>query len=188
MTDSIAVEAFVERWRTAGGGELANAQSYLVELCDLLGVPKPDPKQPDETKNDYVFERGLSAPSTTRSADPRRVDLYKRGCFVLESKQGTTKSSGLANLPLFGGTDSGPIKKGIGFRGTQSWGHAMQLARTQADGYVRVLPKDHVLPPFLVVVGVGYLRLSNTDQQETPDSVSARTARPATATPCWSNT
>ncbi|MEK6534468.1 MAG: hypothetical protein AABZ40_02270 [Thermodesulfobacteriota bacterium] len=38
--DTIAV-AFIARWELSGGKELANYQSFLIELCSLLGVAPP---------------------------------------------------------------------------------------------------------------------------------------------------
>jgi len=37
-----AVADFIRRWRSSGP-ERANFQSFLTELCDLIGVPRPDP-------------------------------------------------------------------------------------------------------------------------------------------------
>ena len=42
MTSS-PLDAFHRKWRTAGGAERANAQPFLCDLCELLGVPGPDP-------------------------------------------------------------------------------------------------------------------------------------------------
>ena len=36
-------EEFIDRWKPSGGGEIANSQMFLAELCTLLGVPVPDP-------------------------------------------------------------------------------------------------------------------------------------------------
>ena len=36
-------ETFITRWQHADGSELANAQSFVRELCELLDVPVPDP-------------------------------------------------------------------------------------------------------------------------------------------------
>ncbi|ATE65636.1 hypothetical protein [Rhizorhabdus dicambivorans] len=41
MNDTGAVAAFVAHWRDTGGSELANTQSFINGLCDLLGVEKP---------------------------------------------------------------------------------------------------------------------------------------------------
>ncbi len=46
---------FIDRWKDSGGAELANSQSFLIELCTLLDVPHPEPTQPDESQNTYVY-------------------------------------------------------------------------------------------------------------------------------------
>jgi hypothetical protein len=46
------IEVFIARWSAASPSERANAQLFLVELCDLLGVPRPDPKP----GSGYAFE------------------------------------------------------------------------------------------------------------------------------------
>jgi hypothetical protein len=46
------IEDFFGRWSAASPFERANAQLFLVELCDLLGVPRPDPK----SGSGYAFE------------------------------------------------------------------------------------------------------------------------------------
>lgn len=35
------VEAFIKRWQAATGSELATAQTFVIELCELLGVERP---------------------------------------------------------------------------------------------------------------------------------------------------
>jgi hypothetical protein len=37
-------ESFIARWQHADGSELANAQSFTRELCELLHLPFPDPR------------------------------------------------------------------------------------------------------------------------------------------------
>lgn len=39
--ESTAVATFIARWQPADGSELANAQTFVRELCELLGVPVP---------------------------------------------------------------------------------------------------------------------------------------------------
>jgi hypothetical protein len=46
------IEDFIARWSAASPSERANAQLFLVELCDLLGVARPDPKP----GSGYAFE------------------------------------------------------------------------------------------------------------------------------------
>ncbi len=75
----------------SGGAELANSQSFLKELCDLLGVPHPEPTQSDEEKNEYVFEKAIQFNNGDGTYSVGRVDLYRANCFVLESKQGVER-------------------------------------------------------------------------------------------------
>ena len=52
------IEAFIARWQgREGGQERANYALFLSELCDVLGVPRPDPAAATTETNDYVFER-----------------------------------------------------------------------------------------------------------------------------------
>src|SRR5215212_7494497 len=87
------IEDFISRWAGSGAAERANYQLFLSELCDCLNVERPQPARPDDELNDYVFERAVifHNPDGTKSAG--RIDLYKRGCFVLEAKQGSDRES-----------------------------------------------------------------------------------------------
>ncbi len=78
-----------------------------------------------------MFERPITFQHPDGSTSPGRVDLYRRGHFVLESKKQNT--------------------------GTQTKGFDLGLLRahSQADGYVRALPASEGRPPFLLVVDVG---------------------------------
>ncbi|SRR6266704_2630305 len=78
-----AANAFISRWSKASPSERANSQLFLSELCDLLGVPHPDPFR----DSGYGFEYEVSQHHADGSSGKGRIDLYKRGCFVLESKQ-----------------------------------------------------------------------------------------------------
>ena len=148
-----ALIAFLARWQSAGGAERANYQLFLTELCDLLHVPHPDPSVSDNAKNHYVFDRTITATYADGSTAPNFIDLYKRSHFVLETKQGVEKRSPAPD------TDVAPaapqkLKKGHGIRGSKLWDHALFLAKSQAEDYVRNIPDDN--PPFLLVVDVGY--------------------------------
>jgi hypothetical protein len=81
-----AITTFIERWQASGAAERANYQLFLSELCDLIDVPRPDPTTPNDRHNAYVFERAVPLAHGTTG----RIDLYKRGCFVLEAKQGSS--------------------------------------------------------------------------------------------------
>lgn len=125
------VEFFINRWQGADGSELANAQSFTRELCELLNVSVPDPARADTRDNAYVFERRVVFNSPDGSTSEGRIDCFKRGAFVLESKK---------------------LKQG---EHTKGFGVAMLAAYKQAEQYVRALPAHEGRPPFIVVVDVG---------------------------------
>jgi hypothetical protein len=149
------VEAFLQRWvGQEGGAERANYQIFLSELCDVLGVARPDPAQASAELNNYVFERGVSRRESEGLKSTLRIDLYKRGCFILEAKQ--------SRLP--GGAKAIPQQAGLpGFdlfpeprSKTRKWDAMMDNARRQAEGYVFRLDKGHAAPPFIIVCDVGH--------------------------------
>ena len=84
-------DSFIARWSSSGAAERANYQLFLSELCDLIGVARPDPTKPDDAENAYVFERNVTFHHADGSTSTGRIDLYKRGCYVLEAKQGVEK-------------------------------------------------------------------------------------------------
>src|SRR5579859_7085382 len=87
-----SVDAFIARWQgREGGQERANYALFLSELCDVLGVARPGPASATTETNDYVFERVVQNLDAEGSISHRRIDLYKRGCFVLEAKQSRQK-------------------------------------------------------------------------------------------------
>ena len=95
------VSEFIQRWSESGGYEQANSQLFLTELCDLLGVEHPETAKPEVELNTYTFERQVTFHHADGSTSKGRIDLYKKGCFVLESKQGalrTQPQSPLAKL------------------------------------------------------------------------------------------
>src|SRR5690606_11157825 len=85
---------------------------------------------------------------------PGYIDLYRRGCFVLEAKQGSDPVDETERARL--GLDTISRKAGHGKRGKRVWERTMERAKNQAFRYARALPADDGWPPFLVVVDVGY--------------------------------
>ena len=84
----MTVDEFITRWRhNEGGAERANYALFLTELCTLLDLPRPDPANATHESNDYVFERSVQFSDEAGKTGNGRIDLYKRGCFVLEAKQ-----------------------------------------------------------------------------------------------------
>jgi hypothetical protein len=154
-----AVEAFIARWRKSGGAERANYQLFLTELCDLLGVPKPDPAQESNQFNDYVFERSVVFKHENNTQTTGFADLYKRDCFVLEAKQSSKRDALRKAHPdqlVLLSEDQTQVKAGTARRGTGQWDTSMLNARRQAESYAKALPREHGWPPFLVIVDVGH--------------------------------
>lgn len=150
------IEAFVTRWKASGAAERANCQLFLAELCDLLNTHRPEPATPDEGANAYVFERSVTFNNGDGTTSPGRIDLYKRGCFVLEAKQGADKGDGAGVLSAAGKASLAKRRKGTATRDTAGWEVAMMMAKGQAENYVRALPASEGRPPFVVVVDVGH--------------------------------
>ncbi len=129
--------------------ERANCAPFLSELCDVLGLPRPDPAS--GSGGDYRFERGVTRQEDDGSTSSRRIDLYRRGCFVCEAKQGATMHRQAA---LFGASSEAQHRANI--RNTPAWVRHMQKAKGQAEGYARDLPPEEGWPPFLLVCDVGF--------------------------------
>ncbi len=143
------VEAFILKWTPSGGSELGSSQSFLNELCDLLDVPRPSSPRAHVPDNTYTFEKSVEFvnPETGKKSYGR-IDLYKRGCFIWESKQGSDrKAEG----------EHGPRRKGTAVRDTKAWDKAMLDAKAQGERYARSLHPDEGKPPFLIVSDIGHV-------------------------------
>ncbi|MEP9349970.1 DNA methyltransferase [Xanthobacter sp. KR7-225] len=154
MTD---VERFISRWTgREGGQERANYALFLTEFCRLIGVDSPEPAAHATELNAYVFERAVTFREPDGSTAKGRIDLYKRGCFVLEAKQsrqgeGPKAAAGAAQPALF------PIEElPQGRRVSRRWDVLMMNARRQAEDYAKALPPTEGWPPFLIVCDVGH--------------------------------
>lgn len=126
---------FITRWQGVTASELSTAQSFVIELCELLDVPRPH-ATPEQA---YMFER----PVTFRHGDGSsagRIDCYRQGAFILESKKLKPGLQAAANSTT-----------------PQRFDDALLRARAQAEGYARALPATEGRPPFLVVVDVGHV-------------------------------
>lgn len=152
-----ALEAFIQRWQgREGGQERANYALFLCGLCDVLGVPQPDPAGARPDVNDYVFERVVKEPNGDGTFATRRIDLYRRGSFILEAKQSRQEGGAkqlAGQLELL--QPSEPAVRGR--RGAaRAWDVLMMNARRQAEAYAKALPPDHGWPPFILVCDVGH--------------------------------
>lgn len=150
------IEAFISRWSPTGGGERSNYQMFLTELCTLLDVPIPEPAVEDESQNAYVFERKVPARRIEGRTTANFIDLYKRGCFVLEAKQSAKRLKQLAELKQLD-LELPERRAGSGRRGGAQWDTIMRNAREQAETYAKRLPPEEGWPPFLVIVDVGHV-------------------------------
>jgi len=159
MTSSAAppaVEQFILRWQGQHGGqERANYAMFLCELCDVLGLPRPDPAG-HPGQNDYVFERAVKETRREGGLSNRRIDLYKRDCFVLEAKQSRQIKGGAKEITGQPDLFARPPET-LGRRPVSaSWDILMNNARVQGENYTRLLPQAHEPPPFLIVCDVGH--------------------------------
>ena len=93
---SEGAKALIARWAAATASERANSQPFLCELCDMLGVARPEPIR----ETGYAFEYDVTEHHPDGSATKGRIDLYKRECFVLESKQFQAIKAAASQLEL----------------------------------------------------------------------------------------
>lgn len=148
------IDPFITRWKASGASERANYQLFLSELCEMLGVEKPRPASDKVHEADYTFERPVVFDDGEGNTSTNFIDLYKRHCFVLEAKQGSSKA-GPTEAELLGG-EKVKTKTGTAVRDTRTWEREMKKAKEQALRYARSLPTSEGWPPFLAVVDVGY--------------------------------
>jgi hypothetical protein len=103
---SQAAKAFIARWAAASPSERVNSQPFLCELCNMLVVARPDPTR----ETGYAFEYDVIEHHPDGSATKGRIDLYKRQCFVLESKQFQAAKAAASQLEL-AAQEAGVIEK-----------------------------------------------------------------------------
>ena len=154
----VDLEAFLARWADSEGGqERANYALFLSELCDVLEVPRPDQASRDAATNAYAFERGVTFRMPDGTKSPGRIDLYKRGCFVLEAKQSWRPGAGKAPAQgdLLSTVEPAPETRGKR-TASRAWDALMMNARRQAEDYAKALPTSEGWPPFLIVCDIGH--------------------------------
>jgi hypothetical protein len=127
----VTPQDFIAKWDGADGSERANYQLFFNDLCDLLGVEKPQPAQSDDWLNAYVYERYIDARNGESAGISRFIDTYRRARFICESK----------SFALGKNAESGDRK--------------LFKAKSQAESYARNLPESEPRPPILMVVNVG---------------------------------
>ena len=141
-------------------GERAEYQQFLTELMQALGVDTPgDGGVPVA---DFQFEAPVRSAAVYGGTGTKRIDLYKRGHFILEAKQSQPGADAAPSreaevaetlYDLFGTpVGTAPVKS----RSKRRYDRLMEDARVQAQRYALALPEDHPTPPFLLVADIGY--------------------------------
>src|ERR1700730_9511439 len=148
----LTVDAFVARWQGSAASGRSNYQLFLIELCEVLKVGRPEPAIGEPEHDKYVFERPVHFRNADGSTTTGFIDLYRRSSFVLETKQGCEAKQQQTMLEQVG-IRSQKRRRGHGVRGTGTWDTAMLRARGQAEQYAKALPE---WPPFLIVSDVGH--------------------------------
>jgi hypothetical protein len=141
--DASVIQRFIAHWSQSSGAERANFQSFAKELCKLIEVPEPEPARADSALDSYTFEYSVRFKDADGSESPGRIDLYKKGCFVLEAKQSRLEGRPKA-IPgqedLFSPEPQAQQGRRSANRG---WDVLMMNARRQAEDYAKALPPSH---------------------------------------------
>ncbi|MBN9481526.1 MAG: class I SAM-dependent DNA methyltransferase [Bordetella sp.] len=143
-------EEFIARWSGATLTERSNCQTFIIQLCAVLGVAAPD--QGTAGDPDYCFERTVKFPVRDGRDRCGSIDCFKRDSFVMEIKQSRKRAPG-------GELDPRQLMALLNRRGrpgaSREEGAVERLmvgARHQAESYAQALAER---PPFLVLVDVG---------------------------------
>ena len=78
---SDALRALAERWAGAEAAERANFQTYLIELCEAIGVPHPGP-----AGSGYQFELPVKVITRDGVEVSNFLDCHRRDFFAIEAK------------------------------------------------------------------------------------------------------
>lgn len=153
------VAIFIERWRNSEGSERAAYAQFLKEFCDLIGVAPPDPPTSNPEAVSYRFEYPVKFPDAAGGSTTGRIDLYKKGAFVLEAKQSRLKGQCKELLPAQGRRSTSEADA-MHVRGRPGADHGLDVlmlnARNQAERYAKALPTSHGWPPFIILCDVGH--------------------------------
>ena len=153
--DSKKLKELIGNVSASGGAEISNFQPFIERLCDALHLPKPDFAGEDRVGNDYCFERRVDHIFEDGRVTTRRIDLYRRGSFIMEAKQSAKRNKVDPQQIEMLGDEAARQSKGHARRGSVKWDRVMQAARNQAIDYARDLPVEHGYPAFILVIDVG---------------------------------
>jgi type II restriction/modification system DNA methylase subunit YeeA len=130
-------EQFIEKWRGATRTERSAAQEHFLDLCALLGVPKP--AEVDRHGTEYTFEK-----STRKiGGSAGFADVWKRHCFAWEYKRHRRNlveayaqlkqyADDFENPPLLIVSDMQEIRVHTNFTNTIAQQHVIPLAELRS--------------------------------------------------------
>lgn len=124
------VENFIERWESVIEVECSNRRLFLEELCDVLGVSRPD--SVSTLDQAYGFDRPVE------DRPNECIDLYKRGCFMLFVVPAALGRRAVKRSSRSNDRD-----------------YAVLAARSRAEALGRAMPSEERRPPFLLIANVG---------------------------------
>jgi hypothetical protein len=132
----VTVEEFIAKWENCPGHERANYAVFLTELTNVLGIEAPGPT------DDYRIDAPV--PGGAETGGTGFIDLYKRGCFILEAKQ-----SKVCEIPTLPGLEEVSVAQS-----GAKYDDLMRRAFRQARRYAQSLTHPP-WPPFIIVLDVG---------------------------------
>src|SRR5262249_55104553 len=147
-------QEFVHKWKQANLSERSGCQQHFLDLCELLGQPKPAAADPDGAW--YTFERGV------RKSDGGKgwADVWMKGKFAWEYKkkhkdlvaayaQPQLYRDDLENPPLLVVSDMGRFEVHTNFTNTVKHVHAFDLDSLAEPANLEVLKKVFTDPEAL---------------------------------------
>jgi hypothetical protein len=148
----VTPEKFQEKWEEATRTEKSAAQEHFLDLCELLGVPKPS--DVDKHGKVYTFEKLTTRPDKGGKAF---ADVWRDKCFVWEYKgkrkslteayaQARMYAADLGNPPLLIVSDMKEIIVYTNFTGLPTL-RTSYTFRDLNDSAVRGRLKDAFLHP-----------------------------------------
>ncbi|MEQ1517742.1 MAG: DNA methyltransferase, partial [Usitatibacteraceae bacterium] len=142
------MQEFITKWiGVKGGAERANYGQFVNDFCSALSLPVPGVAD-GGVLGDYQFEGPVAGGGA--GGNTGAIDLYKRGCFILEAKQSKLPAAAKNQPELFDAPSTAPASPS-GAR----YDKLMRDALAQAKRYAVNLPANHPWPPFLIVCDVG---------------------------------
>jgi hypothetical protein len=146
--NQLTPQAFIAKWKPVTLSERSAAQAHFLDLCDLLGHPKP--QEVDPTGEWFTFERGVSLDKGKMGW----ADVWKRGFFAWEYKRKDKHKDltdayrqllkyreALENPPLLVVSDIGRNEIHTNFTGTAKQVHTFTLAQIGEPENLDILRK-----------------------------------------------